>query len=116
MVGFIITGFPLNFNQTFIDIIIAGLIAFHVGGLLSAQRRYVLDIDPDCISRDHVHTSSTRFLWQPDNPVHPAGVNPLTRKTGSWQLPKTDMVLFRWGVLHHTGHMYPAIEAGFGTG
>lgn len=74
--------------------------------LLGAESVHALDIDPDCI--EVTQYTQQRFL-PPHSPmtVQQASIlDPVTVQ----QLPQVDIV-YSWGVLHHTGQMYPAIKA-----
>ena len=96
-------------NQTFTDIGCGSGLHSVSAALLGAKEVYALDIDPDCIAVTQ-HTVS-RFLNSSEN-VHIQQASILDPQTVQ-RLPETDIV-YSWGVLHHTGRMYLAIEAASG--
>lgn len=96
-------------NQTFMDIGCGSGLHTVSAALLGAKEVYALDIDPDCI--EITHYTVNRFL-KPTNIVKVQQASILDAQVVQ-QLPKSDMV-YSWGVLHHTGQMYTAIEAASG--
>lgn len=94
-------------GKTFMDIGCGSGLHSVSAALLGAKTVYALDIDPDCI--DVTRYTIGRFL-PPDHPVQLRQASILDAEAVK-QLPQVDL-LYSWGVLHHTGKMYPAIEAG----
>lgn len=74
--------------------------------LLGAESVHALDIDPDCI--EVTQYTQQRFL-PPNSPMTVQQASILDPATVG-QFPQADIV-YSWGVLHHTGQMYPAIKA-----
>jgi 2-polyprenyl-6-hydroxyphenyl methylase/3-demethylubiquinone-9 3-methyltransferase len=93
-------------GQTFMDIGCGSGLHTVAAALLGADRVYSVDVDPDCIAVTK-HTIS-RFLAD-DTKIHVQQASILDEELSS-SLPCSDIV-YSWGVLHHTGQMYRAIEA-----
>lgn len=89
---------------TFLDIGCGSGLHSASAALLGAEAVYATDIDPDCIAV----TSDTVRRFLPDTSrVQVRQASILDPAAG---LPQADIV-YSWGVLHHTGSMYRAIEA-----
>jgi SAM-dependent methyltransferase len=93
-------------GKTFMDIGCGSGLHTVSAVLLGAKQVYALDIDPDCI--EVTEYTISRFL-KSDTPIHLQLASILNADTLQ-SLPQVDIV-YSWGVLHHTGHMYPAIDA-----
>ena len=92
-------------GKTFMDIGSGSGLHAVAASLLGASEIYALDIDPDCI--EVTNYTIQRFLNQ-SNHIHVQRASILDTDTIT-KLPKVDIV-YSWGVLHHTGKMYPAIQ------
>lgn len=92
-------------GSTFMDIGCGSGLHTVAAVLLQADSVFALDVDPECISvtRDTVK----RFL-QDDSKIYLQQASILEPRIEQ-RLPTVDVV-YSWGVLHHTGHMYEAIE------
>ncbi len=72
--------------------------------LLGAETVYALDVDMDCVE---VTRETVRRFAPPNYPIH---VQQASILDNVMLLPQTDIV-YSWGVLHHTGRMYEAIQS-----
>lgn len=93
-------------GQVFIDIGCGSGLHSVSAVLLHADAVYALDIDPDCIAV--TQETVQRFLPNGQN-IHVQQASVLDNDAIR-DLPQADIV-YSWGVLHHTGQMYRAIEA-----
>lgn len=93
---------------TFVDIGCGSGLHAISAAILQANPVYAVDIDPDCI--DVTHQTAQRFLSQRgiSTDLHIQQMSILD-PVAVGHLPQSDIV-YSWGVLHHTGQMYRAIE------
>jgi 2-polyprenyl-6-hydroxyphenyl methylase/3-demethylubiquinone-9 3-methyltransferase len=89
---------------TFLDIGCGSGLHSASAALLGAETVYATDIDPDCIA---VTSNTIRRFLPEANGIHIRQASILDPAAG---LPQANVV-YSWGVLHHTGSMYRAIEA-----
>jgi 2-polyprenyl-6-hydroxyphenyl methylase/3-demethylubiquinone-9 3-methyltransferase len=93
---------------TFLDIGCGSGLHAISAAILQANPVYAVDIDADCI--ETTRQTAQRFLSQQgiSTDLHIQKISILDPAAVS-HLPQSDIV-YSWGVLHHTGQMYRAIE------